>query len=50
MLRERFSKHFFVIHSFVSEQARQEYLTPPEKRNPPAPRTSELQWAGSGDR
>ncbi|MDA9776597.1 hypothetical protein N9Y08_01315 [Paracoccaceae bacterium] len=45
MLKERFSKHFFVIHSFVSDEARQEYLTPPEKRDPPQPQKSELQWA-----
>ena len=28
-------KHFFVVHTFVSDEARKEYLTPPEKRNPP---------------
>ena len=27
-------KHFFVVHTFVSDEARKEYLTPPEKRNP----------------
>ena len=45
MLKERFSRHFFVVHTFVSEEARREYLTPPEKREPPEPRTTELQWA-----
>ena len=45
MLRERFSRHFFVVHSFVFEEARREYLTPPEKREPPEPRSTELQWA-----
>ena len=28
-------KHFFVVHTFVSDEARKEYLTPPKKRNPP---------------
>ena len=45
MLKERFSRHFFVVHTFVSEEARREYLTPPEKREPPEPRQTELQWA-----
>ena len=45
MLKERFSRHFFVVHTFVSEEARQGYLTPPEKREPPEPRPTELQWA-----
>ena len=45
MLKERFSRHFFVVHTFVSEEARREYLTPPEKREPPEPRSTELQWA-----
>tara|TARA_B000000557_G_C20517760_1_gene334978 strand:- start:163 stop:534 length:372 start_codon:yes stop_codon:yes gene_type:complete len=45
LLKERFSRHFFVVHTFVSEEARREYLTPPEKREPPEPRPTELQWA-----
>ena len=45
MLEERFSRHFFVVHTFVSEEARLQYLTPPEKRDPPEPRTTERQWA-----
>ena len=45
MLKERFSRHYFVVHTFVSEEARREYLTPPEKREPPEPRPTELQWA-----
>ena len=45
MLKERFSRHFFVVHTFVSEEARREYLTPPEKRDPPELRQTELQWA-----
>ena len=47
MLKERFSKHFFVIHNFVSEEARLEYLTPPAKQEPPSSVVSELQWAVS---
>ena len=47
MLKERFSKHFFVIHNFVSEKARLEYLTPPAKQDPPTSAASELQWAVS---
>ena len=42
MLKERFSRHFFVVHTFVSEEARREYLTPPEKREPPEARPTEL--------
>ena len=45
MLKERFSRHFFVVHTFVSEEARREYLTPPEKRDTPEPTQTELQWA-----
>ena len=25
-------KHFFVVHTFVSDEARKNYLTPPEKK------------------
>ena len=45
MLEEKFSRHFFVVHTFVSEEARLEFLTPPEKRDPPEPKTTERQWA-----
>jgi|TARA_B100001059_G_C17814085_1_gene574036 hypothetical protein len=45
MLKERFSRHFLVVHTFVSEEARREYLKPPEERNPPEQRPTELQWA-----
>lgn len=38
-------KHFMCIHTFVSEAARREYLTPPEFRTPPEERASERQWA-----
>ena len=45
MLEEKFSRHFFVVHTFVSEDARLGFLTPPEKRDPPEPSTTERQWA-----
>ena len=45
MLKERFSRHFLVVHTFVSEEARRQYLTPPEDRNPPEQRPTELQLA-----
>ena len=40
-------KHFFVVHNFVSDKARKEYLTPPEKKNPPQKRATEREWAES---
>ena len=45
MIEEKFEDHFFVIHTFVSEEARKEYLTPPEKRNPPQKQLTEKKWA-----
>ena len=45
MLEEKFSRHFFVVHTFVSEDARLGFLTPPKKRDPPEPSTTERQWA-----
>ena len=45
MIEEKFKHHFFVVHTFVSEEARKEYLTPPEKRNPPSQRETEKEWA-----
>ncbi len=45
MLKEQFSRHFLVVHTFVSDEARKAYLTPPEKRNPPEERQTEHQWA-----
>ena len=45
MIKEKFQKHFFVVHTFVSEEARKEYLTPPEKRNPPQKQLTEKKWA-----
>ena len=38
-------KHFFVVHTFVSDEARKNYLTPPEKRNPLEKRETEREWA-----
>ena len=34
-------KHFFVVHTFVSDEARKEFLTAPEKRSPPEKRKTE---------
>ena len=45
MIEEKFQSHFFVVHTFVSEEARKEYLTPPEKRNPPEKQLTEKKWA-----
>ena len=45
MLKEQFSRHFLVVHTFVSDEARKAYLTPPEKRNPPEERHTEHQQA-----
>ena len=38
-------KHFFVVHTFVSDEARKNYLTPPEKKDPPEKRKTEREWA-----
>ena len=45
MIEEEFSRHFMVVQTFVSHQARAMYCTPPEKREPKAERLSEYQWA-----
>ena len=45
MIEEKFWNHFFVVHTFVSGEARKEYLTPPEKRNPPQKQLTEKKWA-----
>ena len=45
MLKEQFARHFLVVHTFVSDEARKAYLTPPEKRDPPQERQTEHQWA-----
>ena len=44
MLKEQFSRHFLVVRTFVSDEARKAYLTPLEKRNPPEERQTEHQW------
>ena len=33
--------NYMCIHTFTSEEARREYLTPPEKRDPPEKRLTE---------
>ena len=38
-------KYFLVVHTFVSNEARRLILTPPEKRNPPQKKDTELDWA-----
>ena len=45
MIEEKFSSRFMVLHTFVSDEARAIYCTPPEKREPKAERLSEYQWA-----
>ena len=45
MVEENFSRHFMVVHTFVSDEARAMYCTPPEKCEPKAERLSEYQWA-----
>ena len=45
MIEEKFQNHFFVVDTFVSEEARKEYLTPPEKPNPPQKQLTEKKWA-----
>ena len=37
-------KHFLVVHAYVSDEARKEMLTPPEKRDPPQSRRTEREW------
>ena len=34
-------KHFFVVHSYIDDEAKKSYLTPPEKRDPPKKRETE---------
>ena len=41
MVKEHFSRHYLVVHTFVSDEARKAYLTPPERRDPPEKRQSE---------
>ena len=45
-------KHFFVVHSYIDDEAKKIYLTPPEKRDPPQKRETEHEWserASSGE-
>ena len=37
-------KHFFVVHTFISDETRRAILTPPEKRNPPQKTKTEKEW------
>ena len=37
-------KHFFAVHTFISDEARRKALTPPEKRTPPQKRSTEKEW------
>ena len=45
MIEKNFSRHFMVVHTCVSDEARAMYCTTPEKREPKAERLSEYQWA-----
>ena len=38
-------KHFFVVHTYISDEARRAHLSPPEKRDPPQQRVTEREWA-----
>ena len=38
-------KHFFVVHTFISDETRKECLTPPEKRDPLQKNVTEREWA-----
>ena len=51
LINDKFKKHYFAVHTFVSDEARKEYMTPPEKKYPPEHRRSEIEWAetASGD-
>ena len=37
-------KHFFAVHTFISDEVRRKVLTPPEKRTPPQKRKTEKEW------
>ena len=37
-------KHFFAVHTFISDEARRKVLTPPEKKTPPQKRSTEKEW------
>ncbi len=34
LIKDKFKKHYFAVHTFVSDEARKEFLTPPEKKDP----------------
>ena len=38
-------KHFFVVHTYISDETRRAHLSPPEKRDPPQQRVTEREWA-----
>ena len=38
-------KHFFVVHTYISDEARRAHLSPPEKRDSPQQRVTEREWA-----
>ena len=38
-------KHFFVVHTYISDEARRAHLSPPEKRDSPQRRVTEREWA-----
>ena len=38
-------KHFFVVHTYISDEARRAHLSPPEKRDPHQQRVTEREWA-----
>jgi len=42
-------KHFFVVHTFISDETRRAILTPPEKRNPPQKTKTEKEWGENHD-
>tara|TARA_B100001175_G_C19399808_1_gene585674 strand:- start:704 stop:1063 length:360 start_codon:yes stop_codon:yes gene_type:complete len=42
-------KHWVAVHTFVSEEARKEYHTHPEKQNPPQAVETEKGWADRCD-
>ena len=43
-LKVYLKKHLLVVHTFVSDEARRQILTPPEKRNPPQKKDTERDW------
>ena len=37
--------HFIVVHNWISDEARRNWLSPPEKCNPPQKRETEREWS-----